>query len=224
METTKTEKRIIEIVVAVLSVLLLAVVAVIKLTNKDIYGVNATLFQTLRMAFYAVGVLLAVVGLGAFIAAGLKGKASKDSLFYGLLALACLCMVFVQGFSIAGEFENQGKTLQDAMYAVVYLMLAAILYVMCAMESPKRIFRIIVIVAGLLLFIAATATDYGYLMEKAGRITGETESIVSFALYADEIAVLLAGLAAVIHEISGFAKAKKNKKTAGSEVTEGGEK
>ena len=186
------KKNLIELALAVVSVLLIAVVAVIKLTNKDLYGISATVFQTARMALYAVGVVCAIAGLVVFIARGVKGKAEADALPYGLVAIACLCMAAVQGLSVAGEFENQGKTLQDAMYAIVYLMLAATMYIMCAMESPRRIFRVIVIVASLLLFLAAMITDYGYLMAKAGRITGETESLVTFALYGDKIAVVLA--------------------------------
>ena len=208
METTKSTNHVIDVAVAVLLILLLATVAVIKLTDRDIYGVNATLFQTLRIALYIAGVVFAIAALVTGIAARVSGRSgSRDSLSYGLLAVACLCMVFVQAFSIAGEFENQGKTLQDAMYAVVYLMLAAILYIMSAMEA-KPIFRVIVICFGLILFLAAMATDYSYLMEKAGRITGETKSITACALYCDEIVVALIGVAAVVHEVLNLVKNK----------------
>ena len=205
MEKAKKPQRTIEIVVAVLLILLLVAVAAIKLINKDLYCTNATLFQTLRIVLYAVTAACAAVGLVAFIVKG------KDAVTYGFLAVACLCMVCVQGFSVAGEFENQGKTLQDALYAIVYLMLAGTLFIMCAMESPKKIFRVIVIGFSFILFLAATVLDYGYLMGKAGRITSETEGIVALAWYLDEIVVLLIGAAAVIHEISALMKAKKNK-------------
>lgn len=213
MDTTKKMPRVIEATIALTLVLLLIVVAGIKLASKDIYRMNATVFQTARMALYAAAAVCAAVGLAVFAV----GKTRKPSLPYGFLALGCLCMAFVQGLSIAGEFENQGKTLQDGMYAIVYLMLAATLYILCAMESPKKVFRLIVIVFSVVLFAAAMGTDFGYLMGKAGRITNETEGHVAFVLYADKIAVFLVGAAAAVYEVIGFGKGK----TTRVEVTTG---
>ena len=203
-----TKKNPVKLVVALGLLVFLAVVAALKLTNKELYGTSATVFQTARLALYAVAAVCAAAGLCVFA----LGKSEKTVLPYGLLALGCLCMAIVQGLSIAGEFENQGKTLQDALYAVVYLMLAATLYIMSAMESPKKIFRVIVIVCSLVLFAAALGMDFGYLMAKAGRITGETEGAVAFALYAGPSAVCLTGLAAAVYEIICFGKGRKEEK------------
>ena len=201
METTTNRQHVFEIVVAALSALLVVFVAVIKISSKDIYGTSATVFQTCRIVLYVIAALLAIAGLGTFIGTKyLKITKLSASLAYVLWAAAALLMVLVQAFSIAGEFENQGKTLQDALYAVVYLILAASMYLMSAMVNPKPVIRMTVIIASIALFLIATVTDFGFLMGKAGRINSETSAVAAIAMYVDEIAVLLAGTTALIHE------------------------
>jgi len=211
MENAKKTQRIIEGSIAVVFGLLLAVIAVIKITNKDIYGSSNTTFELGRTIAYAVGILCALVGLITFIISSFTSKVnSKTAMTYGLFAVSSLCFVFVQAFSLAGEFENQGKTLQDVMYVIVYIVLAGILFLMCAMENPKPIFRVIIISIGSLLLALATTTDLCYLLEKTGRITSESEGIISFALHCDKILALVLGISAVIKEVIDCVNSSKN--------------
>ena len=202
MEMTKKKLPIIEIAVAALLAVLVAVIVIGKLSSANLFAKFNSNVLTLRFVFYLIAGIAAICALVALIVGKfVLGKLLNISLSFGILSIAAFIMVVVNGLSLASEFETPGALFEDALFAMIYLVIAGGLFLLLA-ASGKPIYRIIIIGVMCVVFLAAMLLDYFVLMPMAARET-------NLFTIGDKIVVLLGLLAICGYELNLFLEGNK---------------